>query len=134
NDLLWVMKDGKADFTLVFRRLSQALRGDSDAVQHLFEQSGAFDVWARRWRKRLEQDGVAAETSAQVMDRVNPIYIPRNHKVEEALAAAVELEDMKPFSKLLTVLSHPFDEVAGNEAYAAPAPATDIPYKTFCGT
>jgi len=134
NDLLWVMKDGKADFTLVFRRLSQALRGDSDAVQHLFEQSGAFDVWARRWRKRLEQDGIAAETSAQVMDRVNPIYIPRNHKVEEALAAAVELEDMKPFSKLLTVLSHPFDEVAGNEAYAAPAPATDIPYKTFCGT
>ena len=134
NDLLWVMKDGKADFTLVFRRLSQALRGDSDAVQHLFEQSGAFDVWARRWRKRLEQDGVAAETSAQVMDRVNPIYIPRNHKVEEALAAAVELEDMKPFSKLLTVLSHPFDEVAGNEAYAAPAPATDIPYNTFCGT
>jgi uncharacterized protein YdiU (UPF0061 family) len=134
NDLLWVMKDGKADFTLVFRRLSQALRGDSDAVQHLFEQSGAFDVWARRWRKRLEQDGVAAETSAQVMDRVNPIYIPRNHKVEEALGAAVEQEDMKPFSKLLTVLSHPFDEVAGNEAYAAPAPATDIPYKTFCGT
>ena len=134
NDLLWVMKDGKADFTLVFRRLSQAVRGDSDAVQHLFEQSGAFDVWARRWRKRLEQDGVAAETSAQVMDRVNPIYIPRNHKVEEALAAAVELEDMKPFSKLLTVLSHPFDEVAGNEAYVEPAPATDIPYKTFCGT
>jgi len=134
NDLLWVMKDGHADFTLVFRRLAQALRGNSDAVRHLFEQSGAFDVWARRWRKRLEQDGVAAETSAQVMDRVNPIYIPRNHKVEEALAAAVDQEDMMPFSELLAVLSHPFDEVAGNEAYAAPAPVTDIPYKTFCGT
>ena len=134
NDLLWVMKDGHADFTLVFRRLAQALRGNSDAVRHLFEQSGAFDVWARRWRKRLEQDGVAAETSAQVMDRVNPIYIPRNHKVEEALAAAVDQEDMMPFSELLAVLSHPFDEVSGNEAYAAPAPVTDIPYKTFCGT
>ena len=66
------------------------------------------------------------------MDRVNPIYIPRNHKVEEALAAAVELEDMKPFSKLLAVLSHPFEEVAGNESYAEPIP--DPFYKTFCGT
>ena len=132
NDLLWVMKDGQADFTLVFRRLSQALRGDSDAVQQLFDQSGAFDVWARRWRKRLEQDGVSAETRAQAMDRVNPIYIPRNHKVEEALAAAVHQGNMKPFSELLAVLSHPFDEVAGNETYAEPVP--DPSYKTFCGT
>jgi uncharacterized protein YdiU (UPF0061 family) len=134
NDLLSVMEDGHADFTLVFRRLAQDLRGDNDAVRNLFEEPGAFDVWARRWRKRLEQDGIAAETGAQAMDRVNPIYIPRNHKVEEALAAAVDREDMMPFSKLLAVLSHPFDEVAGNEAYAAPAPVTDIPYQTFCGT
>ena len=68
------------------------------------------------------------------MDQVNPIYIRRNHKVEEALAAAVKQEDMKPFSKLLSVLSHPFDEKLGCEAYAAPAPVTDTPYRTFCGT
>ena len=134
NDLLSVMEDGHADFSLVFRRLAQALRGDNDAVRNLFEEPGAFDVWAQRWQKRLKQDGIAAETSAQSMDRVNPIYIPRNHKVEEALAAAVDREDMMPFSKLLAVLSHPFDEFAGNEAYAAPAPVTDIPYQTFCGT
>ena len=132
NDLHWVMKDGKADFTLVFRRLSQAVRGESDAVQQLLDQSGAFDVWTRRWHKRLEQEGGDAETVAQSMDRVNPIYIPRNHKVEEALAAAVEHADMQPFSKLLEVLSHPFDEVAGNEAYAEPVPNPS--YKTFCGT
>ena len=134
NDLLSVMEEGHADFTLVFRRLSQALRGGSNAVRHLFEEPGDFDVWAQRWQKRLEQDGIAAETGAQAMDRVNPIYIPRNHKVEEALAAAVDREDMMPFSKLLAVLSHPFDEVAGNEAYATPAPVTNIPYQTFCGT
>ena len=134
NDLLSVMEEGHADFSLVFRRLSQALRGGSNAVRHLFEEPGDFDVWAQRWQKRLEQDGIAAETSAQAMDRVNPIYIPRNHKVEEALAAAVDQEDMIPFSKLLAVLSHPFDEVAGNEAYATPAPVTNIPYQTFCGT
>ena len=134
NDLLRVMKDGHADFTLFFRRLSQALRGESDVVRHVLEQSGAFNVWARRWRMRLEQEGIAAESCAQAMDQVNPIYIPRNHKVEEALAAAVDQEDMTPFSEMLSVLSHPFDEVAAKEAYAAPAPVTDTPYKTFCGT
>ena len=133
NDLLAVMEGEHADFTLVFRRLSQALRGNSDGVRHLFKEPGAFDIWAQRWQKRLEQDGIAAETRAQAMDRVNPIYIPRNHKVEEALAAAVN-QDMMPFSKFLTVLSHPFDEVAGNEAYAEPAPVMSRPYQTFCGT
>ena len=134
NDLLWVMQDGHADFTLVFRRLSEVVRGDSDMVRNLFQQPGAFDVWARRWQKCLEQDGVPAGNRAQAMDRVNPIYIPRNHKVEEALTSAVQQEDMTPFSKLLAVLSQPFEEIAENEAYAIPAPVTDAPYRTFCGT
>ena len=134
NDLLWVMEDGQADFTLFFRRLSQAVRGNSDAARNQLEQSGAFDVWARRWHKRLQQEGIAAEISAQAMDRVNPIYIPRNHKVEEALAAAVGQNDMKPFYDILAVIGHPFDEAAGNEVFAEPAPVTDTDYKTFCGT
>ena len=134
NELLSVMEDEHADFTLVFRRLSQNLRGDGDAVRHLFKEPGAFDAWARRWRNRLEQDGISAVTRAQAMDRVNPIYIPRNHKVEEALDTAVDHENMTPFSDLLAVLIHPFDEVAGNETYAAAAPASAIPYQTFCGT
>ncbi|HIO48130.1 TPA: hypothetical protein EYN23_12370, partial [Candidatus Poribacteria bacterium] len=134
NDLLLVMEGGHADFTLIFRRLAQALRGHSDEVRQLFGEPDAFDVWERCWRKRLEKDGVATETVAQTMDLANPIYIPRNHKVEEALTAAVDQEDMTPFSKLLTVLSHPFDEVAANEAYAAPAPNSSTPYRTFCGT
>jgi uncharacterized protein YdiU (UPF0061 family) len=134
NDLLLVMESGHADFTLVFRRLSQYLRGHSDEIRQLFDEPDAFDDWARRWRKRLEKDGVAAETVAQAMDQVNPIYIPRNHKVEEALTAAISQEDMAPFSELLAVLSHPFDEVAGNESYATPAPNSSKPYRTFCGT
>lgn len=134
NDLLLVMESGHADFTLVFRRLSQYLRGHSDEIRQLFDEPDAFDDWARRWRKRLEKDCIAAETVAQAMDQVNPIYIPRNHKVEEALTAAVSQEDMAPFSELLAVLSHPFDEVAGNESYATPAPNSNKPYRTFCGT
>ena len=134
NDLLKVMQDGGADFTLVFRRLSQALRGNRKAVRNLFENPDDFDAWEPQWRKRLEKDGVSAETRVRAMDKVNPVYIPRNHKVEEALAAAVNEGNMTPFSDLLAVLNHPFDEVAGKEAYAEPAPPTNRPYRTFCGT
>ena len=134
NDLLSTMEEGHADFTLVFRLLAQALHGDSKPVRHLFEGPIAFDIWEQRWRSRFEQDGITEETRLQLMNRVNPIYIPRNHKVEEALTAAVNHNDMMPFSNLLSVLSHPFDEVLGKEAYARPAPASDVLYRTFCGT
>jgi uncharacterized protein YdiU (UPF0061 family) len=67
------------------------------------------------------------------MERVNPLYIPRNNQVEEALAAATT-GDLEPFQRLLDVLAHPFDERPGLESYAAPAPSSWGPYRTFCGT
>ena len=67
------------------------------------------------------------------MDRVNPVYIPRNHHVEEALSAATA-GDLEPFRRLLDVLSRPFDERPGLERYAAPAPPSFGEYVTFCGT
>jgi uncharacterized protein YdiU (UPF0061 family) len=67
------------------------------------------------------------------MDRVNPIYIPRNHVVEAALVAATD-GDMAPFRQLLDVLAQPFDERPGLDAYAAPAPPSAARYRTFCGT
>ena len=134
NDLFMTMDKGNADFTLVFRRLSNALRGDSELVRGLFTNPVDFDAWEQRWWSRFEQDGISAETSAQMMDSLNPIYIPRNHKVEEALAAAADREDLVPFKKLLNVLTHPFDEFEENEEYVEPAPLTETTYKTFCGT
>jgi serine/tyrosine/threonine adenylyltransferase len=134
NDLLSIMENGNADFTLTFRYLSKALRGDSKPVKQLFKEPNDFDDWEHRWKKRWEQEGTNAETCARKMDRRNPIYIPRNHKVEEALAAASNRGDIEPFSKLLTIIKHPFDVVEGNEDYGEPAPVTDRPYRTFCGT
>jgi uncharacterized protein YdiU (UPF0061 family) len=67
------------------------------------------------------------------MDRVNAVYTPRNHRVEEALAAAAE-GDMGPFLRLVDVVSRPFEERPGLEAYAGPAPADSVPYRTYCGT
>ena len=67
------------------------------------------------------------------MNRVNPVYIPRNHQVEEALAAATA-RDLGPFRTLLDVLAQPFDERPGLDTFAAPAPPSFGPYRTFCGT
>jgi uncharacterized protein YdiU (UPF0061 family) len=67
------------------------------------------------------------------MDRVNPVYIPRNHRVEEALSAATG-GDMAPFDRLIEVLARPFDERPGLEAYAHPAPASFGRHITYCGT
>jgi uncharacterized protein YdiU (UPF0061 family) len=69
------------------------------------------------------------------MHRVNPLYIPRNHRVEEALAAASDRGDLAPFEALLEAVTHPFDERPGRERYAEPAPPeVTARYKTFCGT
>mgnify|MGYP007000192210 len=71
---------------------------------------------------------------ANSMDQVNPIYIPRKHKVEEALAAAVNQGNISEFEDLLSVVSKPFYEVSGREGYAEPGGQTTVPYQTFCGT
>jgi serine/tyrosine/threonine adenylyltransferase len=134
NGLLAVMEQAGADYTLVFRRLSHSLLGDEIIVETLFGDSDDFKVWSSQWRTRLQKETISPEGRAESMDRVNPIYIPRNHKVEEALTAAVEHEDMTAFSTLLDLLSHPFDEDEKKEAFTSPAPANPVPYQTFCGT
>ncbi|MEO9148595.1 MAG: hypothetical protein ABI212_04345, partial [Burkholderiaceae bacterium] len=104
-------------------------------LQSLFADASALNRWLGRWRARLAQDPVHAADRASAMRAVNPLYVPRNHKVEEALAAAVEKGDQASFEKLLSVLARPFDERAGLAAYAEPAPAEQTArYRTFCGT
>ena len=91
----------------------------------MFIDLAGFDEWLARWRP-LTPD-------ADAMDRVNPVYIPRNHLVEEALAAATE-GDLDPLEGLLEAVSAPYDERRGLERYAAPAPEDFGRYRTFCGT
>ena len=132
--LLQHMADSGADFTLTFRRLSDAVRGNSTPVRVLFKDSVAFDAWETDWCARLDREQVSAGDRACVMDQVNPIYIPRNHKVEEALAAAVDQGNMSAFEDMLSIVSMPFDEVSGREDFAEAGPQTAVPYQTFCGT
>lgn len=136
EDLLKTMAANQADFTLTFRRLGD-LAGDAAAnaaVRDQFLDPAAFDGWALRWRERLArepQDGAARRAA---MHATNPIYIPRNHRVEAVLAAALERDDYAPFEELMTVLARPFEERPEFAAYAEP-PTDDMSgYKTFCGT
>lgn len=91
-------------------------------------------AWGERWRARLAREGATPEERAEAMDRVNPVYIARNHQVELALKAATERGDFGPFATLCEVLAAPFTERAGWEGYAGPALDGGVGYQTFCGT
>jgi serine/tyrosine/threonine adenylyltransferase len=123
EELLTLLRDGRVDLTSCFRSLGAAARGDVDPARNLFLDLAGFDAWAQRWR--------ALDPDPQRMDRANPVYIPRNHLVEEALTAATD-GDLAPLHRLLEAVARPFDERPGLERYAAPGPAG--PYRTFCGT
>jgi uncharacterized protein YdiU (UPF0061 family) len=131
-DLLALMFDQSVDFTSCFRALSSLLRGDAAPARSLFAQPTAFDAWAARWLAQLPRGD--AQAIAAAMDRVNPVYVPRNHKVEEALAAATDGE-LAPFHELVAAVRAPFEQRPGLTDYAEPAPPDfDEGYVTFCGT
>jgi uncharacterized protein YdiU (UPF0061 family) len=137
QDLLDRMAGNGADFTLTFRRLADAashIDGDT-AVRSLFADPTAFDDWANRWRERLACDGEGTrERRAAAMRAVNPAFIPRNHLVEEALAAAVQQGDLSVFEALTGVLSRPYDEAPALARYGDPPRPDQIVRQTFCGT
>jgi len=135
GDLLDGLHRKGTDFTLAFRRLGQVHRDVSaPAFLHLVEHDALLVDWLDRYRARATRDGGDAELRSAAMQRINPIYIPRNHLVEAALSAAIDEGDLGPFKKLHDVLAHPFDEKEGFEAYTLPAEPSERVYQTFCGT
>ena len=92
---------------MFFRALSSAVLGDIAPVRSLFRDPTSFDGWAARWHAEVARRSPDLGATALAMDRVNPVYIPRNHKVEEALAAATG-GDLEPFRRLLEVITHPY--------------------------
>lgn len=134
NDLFSVIQKHKIDFTQFFRGLANTLTGDSSDILKLFADTSDILVWLDNWRERGSGDKRSPEERCSTMNAVNPIYIPRNHKVEEALQSAWQAGDLKPAQKLLEVLKQPFVENAAYADFAKPAPDDFGPYKTFCGT
>jgi uncharacterized protein YdiU (UPF0061 family) len=125
DELLVLLKESHVDYTSFFRHLGQAARGDAESARGLFIDPAGFDDWMSRWR--------ALSPDAELMDRANPVYIPRNHLVEEALTAATA-GDLDPVEQLLAAVTAPYDERPGLERYASPAPEDCGTYQTFCGT
>ena len=133
DELLVALRAQNIDFTSFFRALSSAMLGNTASVRSLFHDPASFDAWAAHWHAEVKRQSPDLGVTACAMDRVNPVYIPRNHKVEEALTAATG-GDLEPFRRLLEVITHPFDDRPGFESYAVTAPPGTPRYRTFCGT
>ena len=150
QDLLQRMAANHADFTLTFRRLSDAAASiDADSqARALFADPASYDVWAARWRHRLADEATsnpdrvdanqarvnANQVRAQAMRRANPAFIPRNHRIEAVINAAVQRSDFQPFEEILDVVSRPFEDRPNLAHYASPARDEEKVLYTFCGT
>jgi uncharacterized protein YdiU (UPF0061 family) len=125
DELLSLLQAGRVDHTSLYRDLGVIARGEARPASGPFLDVAGLDAWVHRWR--------ALGPNADMMDRVNPVYIPRNHLVEEALAAASE-GDLDALEQLLDAVATPYHERPGLERYAATAPSDFGAYRTFCGT
>lgn len=125
QSLLDWMQNSGADFTNTFRDLSEGLPID--------ERSHDFQAWHSRWQQRLSHEGRPIISVYAAMRAVNPAVIPRNHRVEEALSAAEEHDDLSLLHRLLTVLSAPYEHGVDSADYQDPLP-DDSGYRTYCGT
>lgn len=138
NDLLRMMHAGKVDFTSAFRQLADTLTHQSEPWLQLMGNQQSRDeasAWLERWKRRVGSSSANASDVATEMNRVNPIHIPRNHLVENALEAAVDSKDMRPFERLLAIISRPFDADPANALAALPGtPEQTQGFRTFCGT
>jgi len=126
--LSWMHRNG-ADYTNTFHAL---ISEDIPEGRNFGETT--FRDWHGRWRARLLQQSEPIKVALTLMRRTNPAYIPRNHQVEATLAAAENADDLTPLNKLLSVLSDPYVQRQGLEAYELPPPTSEQVYQTFCGT
>ena len=136
RDLLVTLYEQKADYTLAFRRLADAAESDAadEALGGLLEDRDALAPWLAAWRERLARDAASPQDRARAMRRVNPAFIPRNHKVEEALTAAIDDGDFSLFEALNDVLARPYEDQPAFAAYAEPPRPGEEITATFCGT
>jgi uncharacterized protein YdiU (UPF0061 family) len=136
EDILERLAADRVDYTLFFRRLcASAADPEADArVVELFDQPGAFREWASRWRARLAREDAAPATRAAAMRLVNPAVIPRNHRIEEVINAAVGDGDFDPFEALLDAVTRPFEDRPELVRFAEPPKPEERVTATFCGT
>jgi uncharacterized protein YdiU (UPF0061 family) len=134
QDFLRLLAAGGADFTLAFRRLSEAAGHSDDALRDLVGATEQYDAWLARWRARIAREPQSGIERRAAMLGVNPAFIPRNHRVEAVIDAAVQRDDFAPLEELLAVLARPFEDQPGYEHYMRPPQEHERVMQTFCGT
>lgn len=134
EQLLESMSGEKVDFTLLFRQLATDLESGGNDSERLFSDSTRFNQWRQAWLSRLGLEPQSPQDSVKLMIGVNPLYIARNHLVEQAIEAAEQRGDYQPFEQLIRVLANPYTAQSDAEDYAKPAPASFGPFVSYCGT
>jgi uncharacterized protein YdiU (UPF0061 family) len=142
--LLERMADGEVDWTVFFRKLASVAftagagtdeeSKRNDEIAALFSNLGAFHDWAEQWRQRLAQEKTSKEDRTEAMKRVNPAFIPRNHRIEEMIQAAATKDDFAPFERLVSVLARPYEDQPDAADLARPPQVAERILETFCGT
>jgi uncharacterized protein YdiU (UPF0061 family) len=135
GDLLQRLASHRVDYTVFFRELCAAAEGPAadPRVASLFDDPSAFHTWAESWRRRLRTQEIEPATRASAMRAANPAFIPRNHRIEQAIAAATH-GDFAPFETLVRVLARPYDDQPEHAYLAQPPLPEEQVRETFCGT
>lgn len=137
DELLATMAEHGTDFTLTFRRLAELAQPEPDdaaGISSFFDLGPAFQDWLARWQQRTAADPMTPEQRRATMLAINPVFIPRNHLVQEVIEAAIDHGDLKPFHQLLEITAQPYAYNPEHQRYAVPPRQEQVVRQTFCGT
>jgi len=136
EQLLSIMQEYQADYTLVFRKLSDVLDPDSDIniLSSMFSGNVEISNWVKKWRLRLAKEPDDLIQIGSKMRETNPLFIPRNHLVERAIKVAMENDDFSEMKRLCKILIHPYREQPEFGSYMQPPKPEEKVFQTFCGT
>ena len=131
HDWLHYLEKESLDFTNSFQNLTDVL--NQDESQTIFKRTGKFDHFLSSWKKRLDQQPQDIEESKHLMQHSNPVFIPRNHQVEKAIAQAIE-GSYEHFHRLNLVLANPFTDQKEHQELRDTPTEDEVVQQTFCGT
>ena len=136
EELLHLMEQDKSDFTLTFRYLSDLVenKNDNSNFKQQFLSKNKVDSWIGKWKERLKEENKSEKIIKESMLKVNPAFIPRNHRVEQAIYEALNNYDYAYMERLVQLLNKPYDYQPDNAEYMDPPKNNAQNYQTFCGT
>ena len=136
EELLRLMKENESDYTLTFRYLSKILDNDNDNSDftNQFKNDNRIVSWITQWKERVKRQKKSLETIKDSMLKVNPAYIPRNHRIEQAIYEATKDNNFSEMETLILLLKNPYTDQKNNIKYMNPPNQRKNDYQTFCGT